>query len=90
MRRKDEGKEESYKIDFSKVYEFAKGKIIVSFGYAIDYEDEKDDYTVNENNEVELIAGTYLDWGKAKSIGYDWFSMKSVAKKKDFVDLELA
>ena len=73
-----------------KLYDFAKGKIAVTFGYAIDYEDEKDDYTFNDKNEVELIDGTYLDWNKAKSIGFDWLSMKSVDKKKEFVDLELA
>lgn len=72
------------------LYEFAKGKIEVTFGYAIDYEDEKDDYTLNDNNEVELIDGTYLDWEKAKSIGYDWITMKFSDKKKKFVDLELA
>jgi len=72
------------------LYEFAKGKFSVTFGYAIDYEDEKDDYTINENNEVELINGSFLDWNKAKSIGYDWFSMKSVNKKKVFADFELA
>lgn len=72
------------------LYDFAKGKIAVTFGYAIDYEDEKDDYTFIGNNEVELVDGTYLDWDKAKSIGFDWLSMKFVDKKKTFVDLELA
>lgn len=73
-----------------KLYEYAKGKIEVTFGYAIDYEDEKDDYEFNDNNEVKLIDGTYLDWDKAKSIGFDWLSIKSLDKKKVFVDLELA
>lgn len=73
-----------------KLYEYAKGKISVTFGYAIDYDDEKDDYTFNDNNEVKLTGGTYLDWDKAKSIGFDWLSMKFADKKKTFVDLELA
>lgn len=73
-----------------KLYNFARGKIAVTFGYAIDYEEEKEYYTINENNEVKLTDGTFLDWNKAKSIGYDWFSMKSVAKKKVFADFELA
>lgn len=72
------------------LYEYVKGKIEITFGYAIDYEDEKDDYEFNHNNEVKLIDGTYLDWNKAKSIGFDWLSMKSSDKKKVFVDLELA
>ena len=73
-----------------KLYDFQKGKIAVTFGYAIDYEDEKEDYTFNDNNEIELINGTYIDFEKAKSIGYDWISMKFVKKNQEFVDLELA
>ena len=73
-----------------KLYDYTKGKIEITFGYAIDYEEEKDDYAFNGNNEVELIDGTYLDWEKTKSIGFDWISMKSVDKRKQFVDLELA
>lgn len=72
------------------LYEFAKGKFFVTFGYSIDYEEEKEDYTINENDEVELADGSYLDWTKAKSIGYDWFSMKSLDKNKKFIDFELA
>lgn len=72
------------------LFEYAKGKFSVTFGYAIDYEDEKEYYTVNENNEVRLADGTYLDWDKVESIGYDWFSMKSAAKKKIIADIELA
>lgn len=74
----------------TELYSFAKGKTEVTFGYAIDYEDERDDYTFNDDGEVELIDGSYLDWEKAKSIGYDWITMKFVEKKREFVDLELA
>lgn len=73
-----------------KLYDFQKGKIAVTFGYSIDYEEEKEEYTFNERNEIELINGTYLDFEKAKSIGYDWLSMKFVKKRREFVDLELA
>lgn len=73
-----------------KLYDFQKGKIIVTFGYAIDYEDEREEYIFNEKDEIELINGTYLDFEKAKSIGYDWISMKFVKKNREFVDLELA
>ena len=73
-----------------KLYDFQKGKIAVTFGYAIDYEDEREEYTFNEKNEVELINGTYLDFEMVKSIGYDWISIKFVKKNREFVDLELA
>lgn len=56
----------------------------------IDYEEEKEDYVFNGNNEIELINGTYLDFEKAKSIGYDWLSMQFLKNRKEFVDLELA
>lgn len=73
-----------------KLYDFQKGKIVVTFGYAIDYEDEREAYIFNEKDEIKLINGTYIDFEKAKSIGYDWISMKFVKKKREFVDLELA
>lgn len=73
-----------------RLYGFSRGKIEIAFSYAVDYEKERDDYTFNENNEVELIGGKYLEWNKAKSIGYDWLSMRFVERKRQFVDLELA
>lgn len=73
-----------------RLYDFQMGKIAITFGYAIDFEEEKEDFTFNDNNEVELIDGTYLDFEKAKSIGYDWLSMKFVKRNREFVDLELA
>lgn len=73
-----------------KLYDFQKGEIAVTFGYSIDYDEEKEDYIFNDKNEIELINGTYLDFEKAKSIGYDWLSIKFVKKNCEFVDLELA
>ena len=73
-----------------KLYDFQKGEIAVTFGYAIDYEDEKEEYEFNEKGEINLMDGSYLDFEKAKSIGYDWLSMKFVKKNREFVDLELA
>lgn len=73
-----------------KLYNFQKGKISLLFCYAIDYESERENYTFNERNEIELIDGTYLDFEKAKSIGYDWLSMKFIETDHEFVDLELA
>jgi len=31
-----------------------------------------------------------MDWDRAKSIGFDWISLKFTDTKKEFVDLELA
>ena len=70
-------------------YEHYTGKVQITLGYSIDYEDEKDDYEFNELGEVVLTYGA-LDWEQAKSIGFDWLSLNFVDAKKEFVDLELA
>ena len=73
-----------------KLYELYKGKIEIFFGYSIDYESEKEYYIFNDKNEVKLSDGTYFDFEKVKSIGYDWISMKFADVNKTFLDLELA
>ena len=72
-----------------KLYEHCTGKVQITLGYSIDYEDEKEEYEFNENGEVILMYGA-LDWEQAKSIGFDWLSLAFVDAKKEFVDLELA
>ncbi len=71
------------------LYDFQKGKIAVIFGYGIDYDEEIEEYELNKN-EIKLIDGTYLDFEKAKSIGFDWITIKFVKKNNKIVDLELA
>lgn len=68
---------------------YYSGKVQITLGYSIDYEDEREEYEFNENGEVILTYGA-LDWEQAKSIGFDWLSLKFVDAKKEFVDLELA
>ena len=70
-------------------YEYYSGKVQIALGYSIDYEDEREEYEFNENGDVVLMYGA-LDWEQAKSIGFDWLSLKFVDVKKEFVDLELA
>ncbi|MBQ7365092.1 MAG: hypothetical protein IJW46_05800 [Clostridia bacterium] len=69
-------------------YNAEGASVKITLGYAIDYEDEKDDYDFTETGEVILTYGT-MDWEKAKSIGFDWLSLSFVDTKKEFVDLEL-
>ena len=71
------------------LYEHCRGKIEITLGYSIDYESEKDIYTFNENGEVILMYGA-LDWEQAKSVGFDWISLKFADTKVEFVELELA
>lgn len=72
------------------LYNFQKGKIAIILGYGIDYEEEKGEYEFNDKNEIKLIDGTFLDFEKAKSIGFDWITIKFVKKNRKIVDLELA
>lgn len=72
-----------------KIYEYCSGKVQITLGYSIDYEDERDEYEFDENGEVILTYGT-SDWEKAKSIGFDWLSLRFVDTNKEFADLELA
>ncbi len=70
-------------------YEYCSGKVQIRLGYSIDYDDEREDYEFDENGKVILMYGA-LDWEQAKSIGFDWLSLKFVDTKKEFVELELA
>lgn len=72
-----------------KKYEFFSGEIIITFGYAIDYDDEIEEYEFNKDGLVKLLYG-YKEWSQAKSIGYDWINMKFKKGKREFVEFELA
>lgn len=70
-------------------YEKYNGKIKIQFGYSIDYEDEKDEYEFTNENTVKLMYGE-MNWEDAKSIGFDWISMKFCDLNKEFFEMELA
>lgn len=70
-------------------YPFPPEEIEITFGYNIDYEDEKADYLF-QNGAVKLNNGEFLDWEQAKSAGFDWLTMKFKKSKREFVSLELA
>ena len=72
-----------------KRYEPYSGKIRIQLGYSIDYEDEKEEYAFDEDGKVRLMYGS-MDWEEAKSIGFDWISLKFVDTKKEFFECELA
>lgn len=72
-----------------KKYEFFSGEIEITLGYAIDYDDEIEEYEFNQDGLVKLSYG-FIEWNKAKSIGYDWLNLKFKKGKREFVELELA
>ena len=69
-------------------YEKYSGEIKIRLWYSIDYEEEKECYDF-EGNKVKLMYG-FMDWEEAKSIGFDWISMKFVSPRKEFFEMELA
>jgi len=71
-----------------KKYEKCGGEVQIDLGYSIDYEEEKDDYDF-AGDKVKLMYGT-MGWEDAKSIGFDWISLKFVDSGKDFFEMELA
>lgn len=70
-------------------YEKFSGVVEITLGYAIDYEDEIDEYDFDEKGFVRLKYGA-MEWEKAKSIGYDWITLRFKKGRKVFLDLELA
>lgn len=68
-------------------------KVISKLHYAIDYEDEKDDYDFDENGKVKTDSGKVYDWEYLKANGIDWIELFYVdvkGKKIKFLDFELA
>lgn len=63
--------------------------IKMTLGYSIDYEDEKDDYGVDENGMVDVLnRDEKISWEQAKEEGYDWIAMEIVSEKGKTVFLE--
>ena len=74
-------------------YNISPCKIHIDFGYSIDYEEEKEDYEIDENNKVTLINGNSITWEEVKRNGFDYISIicETIDEKKtEIVSLELA
>lgn len=74
-------------------YNMPVTEIVVSFFYNIDYDEEVDDYPVDNHGNVLLINGQTADWETTKCNGYDAFAF--YGKKEDgtllaFAQKELA
>lgn len=55
-------------------YNMPAGEVLLAFCYNIDYDEEMDDYEVNQQGDVQLINGKTADWQTVKSNGYDAFA----------------
>ena len=74
-------------------YDIAPCKIHIDFGYSIDYEEEKEDYEVDEADRVTLINGENIPWEEVKRNGFDYISIicqTENGEKAEIVSLELA
>ena len=74
-------------------YNIAPCKIHIDFGYSIDYEEEKEDYEVDEEDRVTLINGETISWEEVKRNGFDYISIiceTENGEKAEIVSLELA
>lgn len=68
-------------------------KLLVTLGYSIDYEGEKEDYDFGENGEVILADNSAIPWETVLTDGFDYFNLTAVFKDgstKELADFELA
>ena len=76
-----------------KRYEIPASKLILELGYSIDYEDEKEDFEVDESDTVELINGERMPWEQVKKDGIDYIALYYVneeGRQVQILDNELA
>ena len=76
-----------------KRYEIPASKLILELGYSIDYEDEKEDFEVDESDTVELINGERMSWEQVKRDGIDYIALYYVneeGRQVQILDNELA
>lgn len=68
-------------------------KLIIELGYSIDYEDEKDDFEIDDEGLVTLVDGRKMAWEDMKRNGFDYIAMYFEDKEGNrvqFYDRELA
>lgn len=76
-----------------KRYEIPASKLLLELGYSINYEDEKEDFEVDESDTVTLINGERMPWEQVKRDGIDYialFYVNEKGKKVQILDAELA
>lgn len=69
-----------------KQYMIPASKLVVTLGYSIDYESEKEEYNIDKNENVTLIDGRKMSWDDVKRNGMDYIGISYVNKEGDLVD----
>lgn len=65
----------------------------MTLGYSIDYDDEKEDYEVDEDGMLMVLnREEKISWEQVKEEGYDWIAVELISDKgkKIFLEKELA
>ena len=68
-------------------------KIRIEFGYSIDFEDEKEDYELDENDNIKTINGELISWEDVKKNAFDFIRISAIDDKetvREICELELA
>jgi len=68
-------------------------KVKIGVEYSCDYEDEKDDWNVDENNCISTNSGKKITWDELIRNGISWIAIKLVddnGKENCIADFELA
>lgn len=76
-----------------KQYPISASKLVIEIGYGIDYEDEKEDYEVDDDGYVTLLDGRKMLWEDVKRNGMDYLAIFYENEKGNliqFYDKELA
>ena len=76
-----------------KRYQIPASKLVLELGYSIDYDDEKEDFEVDEADTVELLSGGRMPWEQVKRDGIDYIALFYVdenGKLVQILDAELA
>ena len=74
-------------------YEIPVSRLVLELGYSIDYDDEKEDFEVDEADTAELINGERMPWEQVKRDGIDYIALYYVnekGKQVQILDAELA
>ena len=76
-----------------KQYQIPASKLIVELGYSIDYDEEKEEYDIDDDGYVALIDGRKMLWDEVKRNGMDFIGISYINASGEiiqFYDKELA
>lgn len=61
-------------------------EVVVTAGYSIEWEEEKEDWVGEDGDTVERIDGSTLTWQQTKDAGFDFLGVNVRAEGGDWID----